>query len=58
MKDFKPEPPKYKGDGIDVWLDTDKNNETCLRIKKPEWNKSIVAFKYTPKPKEEAIPEV
>jgi len=26
-------PPKYKGDGVSIWTDKDKNGETYLKVK-------------------------
>jgi len=32
-KEFKPEPPKYKGDGVAVWVSNDKDGIPFLTIK-------------------------
>ena len=42
--------PKYKGDGIAVWVNTDKNGKPYLSVS-VLGSKAINCFKYDPKPK-------
>lgn len=49
---FTPRVPDWKGDGISIWKDTDKNKKIVLKVKVLN-GKTITCFKYTPKPKEE-----
>lgn len=42
--------PKYKGDGVAVWVNTDKNGEPYLSVS-ILGGKAINCFKYEPKPK-------
>lgn len=44
--------PQYKGDGIAVWVNEDKNGEPYLSVS-VLGNKAINCFKYEPKPKPE-----
>jgi hypothetical protein len=46
--------PTYKGDGVSVWENTDKNGKTYLAIQVLN-NKPIHAFKYTPSVKVEEV---
>lgn len=47
--------PQYKGDGVAIWINADKNGQTYLSVA-VLGGKAINCFKYEPKPKEEAIP--
>ena len=40
--------PDYKGDGVAVWINTDKNKKKYLSIKVLN-NPAVNAFKYEPK---------
>lgn len=53
MSEFEARSPDYKGSGISVWVDKDKDGKPLLKIKKDEWAKTLVAFKFEPK----AIPQ-
>lgn len=48
MNDFKPEQPKYKGDGVAVWIGEDKNGQPYLIIK-VLGSITLKAFKNEPK---------
>lgn len=52
--DFKPEAPKYKGDGVAVWVGTDKNGKPVLTIKILN-SITLKAFKNEPKPEENIL---
>lgn len=56
---FEPKAPDFKGDGVSIWKTKDKEGNTALNVKKPEWKQGIVCFKYIPKPKikEETVGE-
>ena len=47
-------PPDFKGDGVAVWVNTDKNGKQYLSIKLLGELK-VIAFKNEPKPKTEAV---
>lgn len=53
MGDFTPEQPRYKGDGVAVWVGQDKNGRTMLSIKILN-NPVIHAFKNEPKPQQQS----
>lgn len=52
-KEFTPKAPDYSGEGLSIWKGVDKNGKTYLKVKKPEWNKSICCFKVEERPKED-----
>lgn len=56
-KEFKPQPPSYKGDGISIWKATDRNGQTYLRVC-VLGGKAVNCFKYEPKEKEEKPTEL
>lgn len=43
--------PKYKGDGVAVWMHTDRNGKPYLSIQLVG-HSSVLAFENTPKPKD------
>jgi len=51
---FIPRQPDFKGSGVDIWKETDKNGKMFLKVK--VLNGGIVnAFKNEPKPKRDDI---
>lgn len=48
--EFKPREPDFKGDGIAVWVNLDKNGQKYLSVK-VLGSLKINAFKNEPKPK-------
>lgn len=54
---FVPKAPDYKGDGVAIWKDTDKNGQIYLKVKVLNM-KPVNCFKYEPKPKEAQQQEV
>ena len=45
-------PPKFKGDGVAVWVNKDKNNKTYLTVQLMGKNGIRVnCFEYEPEPK-------
>lgn len=51
---FEPKAPDYKGDGVAIWKDTDKEGRVILKVKILNMP-SVVCFKNEPKPKEQNI---
>lgn len=47
---FTPRAPDFRGDGIAIWKDTDKNGDTFLKVS-VLGGKAINCFKFEPKPK-------
>ncbi len=47
-KQFKPKAPDYKGNGVDIWRDTDKNGDIYLRVS-VLGSKVVCCFKNVPK---------
>ncbi len=52
-EDFEARAPDYKGDGVAIWKNTDKNKNVYLSVK-ILGGKSVNCWKYEPKPKEES----
>lgn len=46
--------PQYTGDGVAVWINTDKNGKQYLSIKLAGHN-TVNAFKYVPKETQEPV---
>jgi len=53
---FIPRQPDFKGSGIDIWKETDKNGKMFLKVKVLN-GKTINVFKNEPKPAREKIME-
>jgi len=51
MQENPPKTPQFKGDGVAVWVNLDKNGKKYLSIKVLD-SINLRAFAYEPKPKD------
>ena len=51
---FIPRQPDFKGSGIDIWKETDKNGKTYLKVKVLNGS-TVNVFKNEPKPKKSEL---